>query len=136
MRKLSRSCGREEMRVSSSEAGAAPATHQISQGLLFGEELPDLDQNTGYPLEMADAEANANQTPPTKLTYRTGLNGHIADLATNASPEGRTWSFGYDDKGNLTSATDPAGTASPAAASGSASAAACARSSTRSACPR
>jgi len=48
MSKLSRSCGREEMRVSSSEAGAAPATHQISQGLLFGEELPDLDQNTGY----------------------------------------------------------------------------------------
>jgi RHS repeat-associated protein len=73
------------------------------------------DQNTGYPLEIADAEANANQTPPTKMSYRTALAGHVADLATSASPEGRTWSFGYDDNGNVISATDPAGTASPAA---------------------
>ncbi|HCX84231.1 MAG TPA: MerR family transcriptional regulator [Micrococcales bacterium] len=33
--------------MASSKAGAVPS-HQISQGLLFGEELPDLDANTGY----------------------------------------------------------------------------------------
>src|SRR6266536_2638790 len=72
------------------------------------------DPNTGYPVERADAEANAHQTPPTKFTYLTALGGHVADLQTRTSPQGRTWTFGYDGRGNLTSATDPAGTASPA----------------------
>lgn len=33
---------------STTDAVSQPATHQISQGLLFGEELPDLDEHTGY----------------------------------------------------------------------------------------
>ena len=73
------------------------------------------DLKTGDPLEMRDAEANANSTAPRRMTYRTGLNGYIADLATVASPVGRTWTFGYDTLGNLTSSTDPAGTATPTA---------------------
>jgi RHS repeat-associated protein len=73
------------------------------------------DAKTGYPREVGDAEANAHRTPPTKLTYRTTLNGHIAELATSTSPQGRTWTYDYDSRGNLVSATDPAGNASPAA---------------------
>ena len=73
------------------------------------------DSKTGNPLEMRDAEGNANGTAPARMTYRTGLNGFIADLETSSSPVGRTWTYGYDTLGNLTSATDPAGTASPTA---------------------
>jgi RHS repeat-associated protein len=69
------------------------------------------DEKTGYPLELRDAEANAHGTAPTKLTYRTGLNVHVADLASSTSPEGRTTTFSYDAAGNLTSMTDPAGNA-------------------------
>jgi RHS repeat-associated protein len=65
------------------------------------------DQDTGYPLTLTDPEANANGTPATVLTYQSGLDGHVADLATKTSPEGRSWSFGYDLVGNLTSVTDP-----------------------------
>src|SRR5262249_17539221 len=54
------------------------------------------DTNTGYPLEIGDAEANAHETPPTKLSYRTALNGHIADLVSTTSPQGRTWAYEYD----------------------------------------
>jgi RHS repeat-associated protein len=71
------------------------------------------DQDTGYPLTIRDAEANANGTPATVLTYQTGLDGHIADLISKASPEGRSWAFEYDAVGNLTAVTDPAGTATP-----------------------
>jgi RHS repeat-associated protein len=70
------------------------------------------DQQTGYPLTIRDPEANANGTPATVLTYQTGLGGHIAELASKTSPEGRTWQFGYDLVGNLTSVTDPANFAS------------------------
>ncbi|WP_228984910.1 hypothetical protein, partial [Streptomyces sp. DH12] len=48
------------------------------------------------------------------LTYSYGLDGHIADLFEKKSPEGRTYRFGYDTKGNLTSVTDPKGVASAA----------------------
>jgi RHS repeat-associated protein len=71
------------------------------------------DPNTGYPLTMKDAQANADNTPATVFTYNTSLNGHIADLASKTSPEGRRWTFGYDTAGNLTSVTDPAGNATP-----------------------
>ncbi|GII60411.1 hypothetical protein Skr01_04960 [Sphaerisporangium krabiense] len=73
------------------------------------------DQKTGYPLELRDAEANANGTPATTLTYQTYLNGHVADLTGKTSPEGRAWKFGYDTVGNLKTVTDPLGVASPAA---------------------
>ncbi|HEY9368647.1 DNRLRE domain-containing protein [Streptomyces sp.] len=69
------------------------------------------DPKTGYPLEQKDAEANKNGTPARTYTYSTGLNGHIADLFQKKSPEGRTWQFGYDARGNLTSVTDPKGVA-------------------------
>ncbi|WP_053204941.1 DNRLRE domain-containing protein [Jiangella muralis] len=68
------------------------------------------DPGTGYPTSITDAEANANGTAATTLSYRSDLNGHVADLTGKVSPEGRTWSFGYDTVGNLTSVTDPAGT--------------------------
>lgn len=71
------------------------------------------DEKTGYPLEMTGAEANANGTPGTVLTYQTSLNGFVADLVSKSSPEGRTWTFGYDAVGNLTSVTDPKGTVTP-----------------------
>jgi RHS repeat-associated protein len=71
------------------------------------------DANTGYPLTSTDAEAQSHGWPATQFAYATGLNGHIASLVTKASPEGRTWSFGYDPAGDLTSLTDPAGSATP-----------------------
>ena len=67
------------------------------------------DGRTGYPLEIRDAEANAHDTPATTLGYRTGLDGYTADLVEKTSPEGRKWTFGSDDRGNLTSVTDPKG---------------------------
>lgn len=70
------------------------------------------DPKTGYPLEQKDAEANKNGTEAQTFTYSTGLDGHIADLFQKKSPEGRTWQFGYDTRGNLTSVTDPKGVAS------------------------
>nr|WP_232789022.1 DNRLRE domain-containing protein [Streptomyces odonnellii] len=72
------------------------------------------DPKTGYPLEQKDAEANKNGTAAQTFTYSTGLNGHVADLFRKKSPEGRTWQFGYDTRGNLTSVTDPKGVATPA----------------------
>jgi RHS repeat-associated protein len=68
------------------------------------------DPNTGYPLTMKDAQAGADNTPATTFGYQTGPN-HTADLTSKTSPEGRKWAFGYDTAGNLTSVTDPAGTA-------------------------
>ncbi|MGH3320079.1 MAG: RHS repeat-associated core domain-containing protein [Streptosporangiaceae bacterium] len=73
------------------------------------------DPKTGYPTRVTDAEANANGTASTRLSYRTGLDGHVADLTKKVSPAGRTWTFGYDDAGNLTSVTDPKGNATQAA---------------------
>jgi RHS repeat-associated protein len=67
------------------------------------------DKKTGYPLEIRDAEANAHDTAPVRIGYRTALDGHVADMTEKTSPEGRTWTFGVDDKGNLTSITDPKG---------------------------
>lgn len=71
------------------------------------------DQKTGAPLEIRDAEANANNWPATKMEYRTALDGHVADLTAKTTPEGRRWSFVYDDRGNLVAVTDPKGTATP-----------------------
>ncbi|MCP2249652.1 RHS repeat-associated core domain-containing protein [Lentzea aerocolonigenes] len=73
------------------------------------------DQKTGYPTSLRDAEAVANNWPATTMAYQTSLNGHVAELTSKTSPEGRAWAFGYDAKGNLTSVTDPKGvpTASP-----------------------
>ncbi|MEV5726090.1 DNRLRE domain-containing protein [Streptomyces pharetrae] len=69
------------------------------------------DPKTGYPLEQKDAEANKNGTEAQTFTYAYGLDGHIADLFEKKSPEGRTYRFGYDSRGNLTSVTDPKGVA-------------------------
>jgi YD repeat-containing protein len=69
------------------------------------------DPKTGYPLTVTDAQANAAGTAGTTLTYRTSPDGFTADLATKASPEGRTWTFTCDNAGNLTGVTDPKGTA-------------------------
>ncbi|HEX6683897.1 MAG TPA: polymorphic toxin-type HINT domain-containing protein [Candidatus Limnocylindrales bacterium] len=73
------------------------------------------DPKTGYPLVIKDAESVKNNWPGTRLDYATSLNGNIADLSSKASSEGRTWQFGYDARGNLTSVTDPLGvdTATP-----------------------
>ncbi|WP_327730336.1 polymorphic toxin-type HINT domain-containing protein [Streptomyces sp. NBC_00487] len=67
------------------------------------------DPRTGYPLESRDAESVKNDRPAATLTYATGENGYIADLVRRVSPEGRTWQFGYDARGNMTSVTDPKG---------------------------
>ncbi|MEU8527092.1 DNRLRE domain-containing protein [Streptomyces sp. NPDC048629] len=67
------------------------------------------DPKTGYPLEQKDAEANKNGTAAATFTYQTGLNGHVAELFEKKSPEGRSWRFGYDTRGNLTAVTDPKG---------------------------
>jgi RHS repeat-associated protein len=73
------------------------------------------DPKTGYPLTTKDAEANKNNTAAATYTYSTGNNGYIADLFQKKSPEGRTWQFGYDTVGNLTTVTDPDGTATTTA---------------------
>ncbi|MER5179468.1 DNRLRE domain-containing protein [Streptomyces sp. NPDC002896] len=73
------------------------------------------DPKTGYPLEQKDAEANKNGTAAQTFTYSTGLNGYIADLFQKKSPEGRTWQFGYDSRGNVTSVIDPKGVATATA---------------------
>ncbi|WP_214324798.1 DNRLRE domain-containing protein [Nonomuraea sediminis] len=73
----------------------------------------EYDQQTGYPLTIKDAEANANGTPGTVLDYDTGLGGNTADLRFKTSPEGRKWEFRYDANGNLKSVTDPIGATTP-----------------------
>jgi RHS repeat-associated protein len=73
------------------------------------------DQKTGFPLEIRDAEATENDGPPTRLGYRTELDGHVADLTEKTTPEGRKWTFGYDDNGNLVAVVDPKGNATPEA---------------------
>ncbi|NUO56903.1 MAG: DNRLRE domain-containing protein [Hamadaea sp.] len=72
------------------------------------------DPKTGYPTESKTAEQVKNGWPGTTYAYQTGLTGHWADLIAKQSSEGRRWTFGYDLEGNLTSATDPAGTSTPA----------------------
>ena len=71
------------------------------------------DTRTGFPTSFKTAQANLNGWNGTTYEYVTApnMNGHVADMATKRSPEGRTWSYGHDAAGNLTSVTDPAGTA-------------------------
>lgn len=71
------------------------------------------DQKTGAPLEIRDAEANANNWPATRMEYRTELDGHVADLTAKTTPEGRRSTFVYDARGNLVAVTDPKGNATP-----------------------
>lgn len=73
------------------------------------------DAKTGVPTSVRDPEANKNNTPAGTLGYQFGPDGYTADLTSKASPEGRRWAFAYDAKGNLTSVTDPKGTATPTA---------------------
>ncbi|MFI7067417.1 DNRLRE domain-containing protein [Kribbella sp. NPDC050124] len=73
------------------------------------------DPKTGFPLTIKDAEANANGTPATVLSYNVGGNGFYGELIRKTSPEGRVWTFGYDPLGNLTSVTDPKGNATATA---------------------
>ncbi|WP_262505922.1 DNRLRE domain-containing protein, partial [Streptomyces sp. TRM68367] len=85
---------------------------------------------TGYPLRHWDAETtkswtsfnptdycNASSYPSggSAYAYQTRADGYSADLYTKTSPEGRTWQFGYDTFGNLTSVTDPDGVATATA---------------------
>ncbi|MGP3950163.1 golvesin C-terminal-like domain-containing protein [Streptomyces sp. 7N604] len=67
------------------------------------------DPKTGYPLEIRDAEAVAGNRPASRMSYATGEDGYVAELASRISPEGRKWFFGHDARGNLTSVTDPKG---------------------------
>ncbi|WP_186315737.1 DNRLRE domain-containing protein [Catellatospora sichuanensis] len=73
------------------------------------------DQKTGYPTEVKDAEAVANGTAGTILTYQTALSGNTAELLSKRSPEGRTWTFGYSGEADLLTVTVPAGTATTTA---------------------
>jgi RHS repeat-associated protein len=73
----------------------------------------EYDAKTGYPKVIRDAEQVHNDWPGTTFAYETGLNGHWADLIAKQSSEGRTWTFTYDLEGNLITATDPAGSATP-----------------------
>ncbi|MFF4172991.1 DNRLRE domain-containing protein [Streptomyces sp. NPDC001744] len=86
------------------------------------------DQKTGYPLWKRDAENNKGGVPAaaecapgtypadsSRYSYQTRLDGFSADLSTKASPEGRTWQFGYDTFGNLKTVTDPKGVATATA---------------------
>jgi RHS repeat-associated protein len=74
------------------------------------------DPNTGYPLTMTDAQANHDGTAGYTYTYDTSDDGHIAEIASELTPQQRLWTFGYDTNGNLTSVTEPLGNASGAAA--------------------
>ncbi|MFI7576539.1 DNRLRE domain-containing protein [Micromonospora sp. NPDC049497] len=67
------------------------------------------DAKTGYPTEIKDAEAVANGTSGTVLTYQRQLNGYVADLTEKTSPEGRKHTFGYESDGDLSWVIDPIG---------------------------
>jgi RHS repeat-associated protein len=71
------------------------------------------DHITGYPTQIRDAEAVANDTPATTLAYQIGLDGHIADLIAKQTPEGRRWTFTYTTEGDLATVTDPLGNTTP-----------------------
>lgn len=71
----------------------------------------EYDHRTGYPLTITDPVANAGDKASTGLTYRTYLDGHVADLVEKVTPEGRRWTFGNDAYGNLLAVTDPRGNA-------------------------
>ncbi|MEV7566447.1 DNRLRE domain-containing protein [Streptomyces tanashiensis] len=80
------------------------------------------DQKTGFPLWQRNAEHNKAGVPAQSecapgtypanaatYQYQTRADGYSADLFRKASPEGRTWEFGYDAFGNLKTVTDPKG---------------------------
>jgi RHS repeat-associated protein len=74
------------------------------------------DANTGYPLTTTDAQASHDGTAATTYAYQTSLDGHVADLISELTPQQRLWTFGYDADGNLTSVTKPLGNTASAAA--------------------
>lgn len=74
------------------------------------------DPDTGYPLTETDAQANHDGTASTVYTYDTSLSGFVAEVASETTPQGREWTFGYDTNGNLTSLTEPLGNSSGATA--------------------
>lgn len=71
------------------------------------------DPKTGYPLEIKDAEAVKNGTAGTILSYQYQLNGHVAELTSKTSPEGRKWTFGYTTEADLAWVVDPVGNTTP-----------------------
>lgn len=73
------------------------------------------DAKTGYPTFIRDAQATADGTAGTELTYQFGSSGETAELTGKRSPEGRTWAFTYTPAGDLATVTDPAGTATATA---------------------
>ncbi|HEX7063517.1 MAG TPA: DUF6531 domain-containing protein, partial [Bacillales bacterium] len=66
--------------------------------------------DNGSPVKITDPENNADSTPDsTVLKYDYSLDGHVNDLVKKTSPEGRVYTFAYDEHGNLLSVTDPKG---------------------------
>ncbi|MCW6009392.1 hypothetical protein K1W54_33340 [Micromonospora sp. CPCC 205371] len=74
----------------------------------------EYDPKTGMPLQMRDAEGNAHGHPPTTFRYRTDLDGHVADLVEQVTPEGRRVTAVYDEFGDVVAITDPKGNATAA----------------------
>ncbi|MFC4333715.1 golvesin C-terminal-like domain-containing protein [Salininema proteolyticum] len=64
----------------------------------------EFDAVSGVLLSSTDAEGGT-----TRLGYEFSRGGHVADLASKSSPEGRTWSFAVDGNGNVVAASDPEG---------------------------
>ncbi len=84
------------------------------------------DPLTGYPLWKRTAEYNQGGVPPqsdcapgkypansSQFEYVKRLDGYSSDLFRKTSPQGRTWNFGYDTFGNLTTVVDPKGVSTP-----------------------
>ncbi|WP_449657717.1 golvesin C-terminal-like domain-containing protein [Streptomyces acidicola] len=84
------------------------------------------DPLTGYPLWKRTAEMNQGGVPPqsdcatgkypvnsTQYEYVKRLDGYSSDIFRKTSPQLRTWNFGYDGFGNLTTVTDPKGVSTP-----------------------
>ncbi|MFC4075642.1 DNRLRE domain-containing protein [Salinithrix halophila] len=73
----------------------------------------------GNVLTETDAENNVLNDPAdrksTKMEYEYRLEGNVADLVKETSPEGRVTTYDYDEEGNLISSTEPKGNATSTA---------------------